>query len=180
MNVRTLVIASALAVGAVAQAQTRASFLSLDDFSDIFVTPGAGSFEYILSLGPNPTITYLGVEYDVDLVFGLWAISDSGDLAASGANQNGWSYHESFNNLAGWKNPSKSAAVHPNGSLSFSYTAIDTSKIDQFGLHIRVVGALPDGADTAHFELVPEPSSLAAALVGLGALGTLRRMRTRR
>ena len=180
MNVRTMLIASALAVVGVAQAQTRAAFLSLDGFSDIFVTPGAGTFEYILSLGPNPTITYLGVDYEVDLAFGFWAISDSGDLAASGVAQNGWDYHQSFNNLAGWVNPPKFNAVYPNGSLSFSYTAIDTSKIDLFGVHLRVVGALPDGADTAHFELVPEPGSLAAMLVGLGAFGTLRRLRTRR
>ncbi|MEP0765491.1 MAG: PEP-CTERM sorting domain-containing protein [Fimbriimonadia bacterium] len=179
-HIRILMIAAALAVGGVVQAQTKASFLPLDSFSDIFVSPGAGTFEYILSLGPNPTITYLGIDYDVDLVFGFWAISDSGDLAASGVAQNGWSYHESSYDLAGWKDPSKSAAVYPNGSLSFSYTAIDTSKIDDFGMHIRVVGALPDGANTAHFRLVPEPGSLAAILVGLGSLGTLRRLRTRR
>lgn len=180
MNIRTFGLALALAVTGAVQAQSRASFLTPDSFSDIYVTPGAGAFEYILSLGPNPTITYLGVDYDVDLVFGFWAISDSGDLAASGVAQNGWGYHESFEDLAGWKNPSKMQAVHPNEGLDFSYAAIDTSKIDLFGVHLRVVGELPDGADTAHFELVPEPGSIAALLVGLSAFGTLRRQRSRR
>jgi len=137
---KSLVLAalSCLACGAVAQ--SRSSFTNVASLTGINVTLVSGN-TYQITVGPAPTFTHNSVVYNIKDVFGVWALNNSNTgLAASGLNQNGWSYDESNNpdDIAGWKTNPNQGITNPGGSLNFTYTGIDASKINQWGFPVRL------------------------------------------
>ncbi len=157
-------------------AQSRSSFQVVTSLNDIFVQSSNAGMTDTVSMGPNPTFDYLSTTYTVTDLFGFWSLADGLDLAANGPDQNGWGYHENSTDIAGWKNPSKSNAIHPNESLTFTYSALNVAAVDGYGFHIRVSGQFPDGSNTMHITAVPEPSAIAGiAIASLATIAGFRR-----
>lgn len=172
-----LVLAMAVTTGALAQ--SRSSFLQLSAMQDIFTTQNGNTIS--LQLGLNPTITYQNVVYNVTDAFGVWLLDNNDDLAATGTNQNGWSYHDNYSGsggIAGWKTNPNSGLTPGTGPLNFTYTTLSGTP-ENFGFHLRVAGNFPFGGNTAYFEAVPEPTALAAMGLGLAGLLARRRRRSR-
>lgn len=170
---------SCLAVGAFAQ--SRSSFLDVSSFTGISVSLVSGN-TYQLTVGPAPTFTYNSVSYAVKDVFGIWALNNSNTgLGASGTSQNGWSYQESNNpdDIAGWKTNPNTGITNPGGSLSFTYTSLNATKIDQWGFHVRLAsGTFPNTTGNTGYvtaSSVPEPASMAVLGIGVAALIKKRR-----
>jgi hypothetical protein len=177
VSLRTFVIAFLLCAASLGMAQSRNSFQPVTSLSDIFVTSAESGKTFTVSMGPNPTFVYLGDLYSVMDLFGFWSLANSLNLLADGPNQNGWGYHENSTDIAGWKNPNKSFAIHPNDSLNFGYSDLNVAAVDAFGFHIRVHGSFPDGTDTMHItNVVPEPKGIAGiAVAALMSIAAFRR-----
>lgn len=174
---KTLFTLTLLTSAALASAQSISSF-SYADIVGVNVVRTGNNID--LSVSATPTLTFNNVTYTITDVFGVWALDDNDDMTASVSAQNGWSASTNFSGtggIAGWKtNPN--SGLTPGQNLSFSYTSLNGT-VEDFGYHIRVSGNLPGGGNTAYFrqEPVPEPATLSAVALGLGAL--LRRRKAR-
>jgi hypothetical protein len=178
MSARGLVTAIAVVLAWAGVAQSRDAFVTIEGYSDIFITSSPDMLSHEINLGEHPSFTLGGATYDIVNVFGAWALSNGGDLAASGVDQNGWTYDENSIDVAGWKNPSKSHAIMPGELLTFTFDAIDAGAVDLAGLHVTTSETLPTGGNTLHIELAPEPASAAWFLVA-AATGAVLRPRRR-
>jgi hypothetical protein len=156
--------------------QARSAFMDLDGESGILVHRD-GPMGYTLQLGANPTVTLDGHIYDVAQVFGFWALSNGGDLAASGTDQNGWGVNQHSNDVAGWSNPNKQHAVLPGHGISFVFDGINSAAVHTYGVHVQVAQSLPDGGNTFHGSFVPDPSGLVALATGIASLVGMRMRR---
>ena len=159
-----------------AMAQSRSSFLPLEGFSGVQVSLSGSTLSG--SLNATPTITYLGVSYQVTDLFGMWALDDNDDLSATGANSSGWNFDSSTSGsggIFGWKtNPN--SGLEPGQSKTFTFASL-SGKPETFGAHIRVAGTLPGGGNTAYF-VVPEPASM--TILGIGSVMAAVRKRRKK
>lgn len=172
MNLKGIFAVSFMAVVGFASAQSISSF-NLASFTGVTVNRVGNQISLIV--GPNPTLTWNSVNYNITEVFAVYALDDNDDMAATGTNQNGWSFDTNFSGtggIAGWKTNPNNGFV--NDTKVFNYTTL-TGGVEDFGFHFRVGGTFPGGGNTAYFRPVPEPASIAA--ISLGALGLLARRR---
>lgn len=164
-----------LAVSGQAMAQSRSSFLTSDSLGSLTITQETAT-RYRVDLGAAPTMTYLGVTYTVNSVFGFWGLSNLDNDFADTTSFGTWDAHENLagsGGISGWKtNPNQ--GIGPGGSLAFTFDRLVASDVATWGMHIRVNEQLPTGGNTAFFT-VPTPGSL--ALLGLGAVAMPRRRR---
>ena len=131
-----------------------------------------------VNLSPAPTFMYMSNMYTITDVFGAWALDDDDDMAATGMDQLGFTYHDSysgFGGIAGWKTNPNHGWV--GGTKVFNYTSL-TGTVEGVGAHVRVSTMFPDGSDTMYIRGVPVPEPMSLTALGLGALATLRRRRT--
>lgn len=184
---KAIVAAGLLALAIGAQAQSRSSFLGVSQINDITVTPSGGGLVYTVTIGPNPSFVFNSVTYNIQNVLGFWSLRNQNpdNLGASGANFTGlngaWTWNANSSGtgeIAGWKsNPND--GIFASQSDTFTYTAINSSNIDQFGFHVRLTEGFFPGTqgNTGHITLdpVPEPASL--AVLGVGAAALIRRRR---
>lgn len=176
---KLIMLAGLAIVSLSASAQSRSSFLGSTSITGVSMTHISGNI-YKLTVSPGANFVYNSVTYNIQDVFGVWALNNSNTgLAASGTTQNGWGYDESNNpdDIAGWKtNPPNALS---NGSLTFTYSTINQANINQFGYHVRLTSGFFPGTSgntgfvTATPSMVPEPASMAA--LGLGAVALIRR-----
>lgn len=162
-------------------AQTRSSFLAVDGFSDVFVTPSNGGLTYAVSLGANPQMFFQSQVYAITDVFGFWVLKneDPNTLSSSNSSFGVWSVWNASSGpgeIAGWKtNPN--TGITPGGSVTFNFSALNVAEVDQFGFHVRLNGTFPGTNGDTGYATVPEPSALAA--LGLGLLSLPRRRKLR-
>lgn len=173
-NVFTLTM---LTTAALASAQSISSF-SFAQINGVDVIRTGNSI--VLDVALAPTLTFNSTTYTITDVFGVWALDDDDDMTASVSSQNGWNASTNFagtGGIAGWKTNPNSGLV-AGQALTFLYNSLNGT-VEDFGYHIRVDGNLPGGGNTAYFrqEPVPEPATLSAVALGLGAL--LRRRKAR-
>lgn len=164
-----------VSVSGQAHAQSRSSFLSLDALSGLTITQDT-SVKYTVQLGAAPTLTYLGVTYTINSMFGFWAVSNLDNDFADTTSFGTWDAHESLSGtggISGWKTNPNQGTV-PGGSQSFTFDRLVAADVATFGMHLRTNEQLPTGGNTAYF-LVPAPGP--AALLGLSALVMPRRRR---
>jgi len=174
MQLKGLITVTAMAVVGAASAQSISSF-SVAQISGITVNRTGNQIDLVV--GAAPTITYNAVVYNVTEVFGVWALDDADDMAATGTDQNGWDFNSNFSGtggVAGWKTMPNNGFI--NNTMTFNYSTL-TGTVEDFGFHVRVNGEFPFGGNTGYFRPVPEPASLAA--LGLGAIGLIGRRRRR-
>lgn len=171
---RNFAILGTLALAGIASAQSRSSFQQVTNLTG--VTANINTLQLSLSVAAAPTFTYQNVNYTVTEVFGVWALDNDDDMSATGSNQNGWSYDDSYTGtggIAGWKTNPNNGIV--NSGLTFNYSSL-SGTVENMGFHVRVDGTFPTGGNTLFIEnAVPEPGTIAA--LGLGALVLLRRKR---
>lgn len=158
-----------------AMAQSRSSFLVSDGLGSLTITQ-EGALGYRVDLGAAPTMTYLGVTYTVNSVFGFWALSDLDNDFGGTTSFGTWDAHESLagsGGITGWKtNPNQ--GIEPGESLLFTFDSLTLADVASFGMHIRVNETLPTGGNTAYFT-VPGPASL--SLLSAAAIVMPRRRR---
>jgi hypothetical protein len=179
MMKKGLILAGMIAVTGSAFAQSRSSFLEVDSFSDVTVNVMNSGLTYQIVLGANPTFSYQSQTYNITDLFGFWVLSNDDDLVFSHSNQNGWDAHgnnSGTGGIAGWKtNPNN--GITPNQSITFSFTTLDVSRVEQIGFHIRIDGTFPGTQGNTGFATVPEPASMLALGAGLAAIAARRRAR---
>ncbi len=158
-----------------AMAQSRSSFLTLDALTDLSITQET-PLAYRVDVGAAPTLSYLGVTYTVNSVFGFWALSDVDNDHADTTSFGDWDASENLSGaggISGWKTtPNKGIPV--GGTLTFTFDRLTLADVSSFGMHIRVNETLPMGGNTAYFT-VPTPGSL--ALMSVAAVVLPRRRR---
>jgi hypothetical protein len=175
---RLIAFVGAATLCSAAFAQSRSSFWDVDGFSDVFLTISNGGLTYELTMGANPKMTFEGVTYDIQDIFGVWALSNDDDLVASMSNTGVWEAHQNQSGtggIAGWKtNPN--TGLYANQSYSWTFDSLNVASVEQQGFHVRCFGEVPRFGGNTGYATVPEPSSLAA----LGALGALFLARRRK
>lgn len=174
-TLRTVIGAGvALAIAGHASAQSANSFLNPSSLSGLSLTQQDPT-TFKLAVSASPTITYLGVTYHVNSVFGVWALSGNDSDFAETSDFGDWSDNENFagtGGIVGWKtNPNDGVGVNQNET--FEFDRISLSSVSGFGYHLRVSEPLPGGGNTAYFRSIPAPGS--AALFGLTAFAVGRR-----
>lgn len=177
IRARAALLGAAVVLGLTGQAmaQSRSSFLSLDALTDLSLTQET-PVQYRIDVGAAPTLTYLGVTYTVNSVFGFWALSDVDNDHADTTSFGVWTADENLSGtggISGWKtNPNQGIPV--GGSQLFTFDRLDVADVAGFGMHIRVNETLPVGGNTAYFT-VPTPGPV--ALLSAAALVMPRRRR---
>jgi hypothetical protein len=108
-----------------------------------------------------------GVEYNITDIFGVWALSNDDDLAATHSDVGVWNAHEQnagTGGIAGWKtNPN--TGVTPNGSFIWTFDSLNASSVEQHGFHIRLNGNFPGWGGQTGYATVPEPAGYIALLM---------------
>lgn len=173
------VAAATIAVSAAgrASAQSANSFLNADHLSGLSLTQeDAKTFR--LEVTGSPTMSYLGVTYHINSVFGLWAISSTESDFAETSDTGVWDDTENFagaGGIVGWKtNPN--SGLEAGEQKTFQFDRLSSNDVARYGFHIRVNETLPSGGNTAYFtRSIPAPGSL--AMLGLGGLVVPRRRR---
>ena len=174
---------SVLVLGVSGFAQARSAFLDVLSESDISVFVSPNLLTYTLALGAAPTFTAGNQTYHVTDAFAFYSLSNTGaNLGASGVDQNFWKYTSTQNDTAGWTNNPKNHVIIPNGSLALTYTAINHSKIDTFGVHVSTKEFFPGTAGNTGFialHPVPEPGMVTGLMGAVGLLSIRLRRRFR-
>ncbi len=174
--VRSLLVATGCLLASTGFSQSISSF-NYAEITGVLATLSGNQVS--LTVGNAPTLKYNNVIYNITEVFGVYALDQNDDMAATGAAQNGWTFDTNFagvGGIAGWKtNPNSGSGA--NSNLTFNYTTL-TGTVEDMGYHIRVAGSFPGGGNTAYFrnQVVPEPASM-VALAGV-ALGILRKRKS--
>jgi len=168
------------------------SFLAVTSWHDI--TASLTGLDLTVGLGADPYFVYNGVQYDVAEIWTVGVIDDQNGLGSTtGTAVGDWAFHTqdgANSNAAGWTNPSKSEAITPNTSKTFTFTSlIRLADLDGYALHVSLDGqnfpgttGLTGGIRLTGLppESVPEPAFYQlAGLLGLGGLSLLRFRRKR-
>lgn len=164
-----------VATVALAGAQSRSSFTLVANMTGLSST--MSGMDISTSASAAPTFMIGSSTYTVTEVFGIWALDDNDDLAATGTNQLGYNYNENYSGtggISGWKTNPNQGFV--NDTKTFTYSSL-AGTVEAVGYHVRVSGQLPGGGNTLFVtpEAVPEPASMTA--LALGAVAMLRRRR---
>ncbi len=164
-------------------APAESAFFSATNFNDITVS---GSNPYTLTLGANPSFQIGGTTYNVENIFGFYAIRNgdpdtlgatNSDFTASTGVWKAGSNDAGVGSEAGWETTGNDG-VYANGSQSFTFNTINTGNIDTFGFHVRLADNQTfQGSNTFFVKVgpVPEPASVGALAIGLLALLRKRR-----
>ena len=90
--------------------------------------------KYTLTLGPNPTLTYLGTTYTLNWLQSFCLVSDAPGhyFAASAGPAGTWDFDTWFNDtskiaVAGWSGSGSADRLCPGQSKQFVYTSLDTT-----------------------------------------------------
>lgn len=160
---------------AFSSAQSRSSFAPVSNVTGL--SSSISGLTLSTTASAAPTFDLGASTFTVTEVFGIWALDDDDDLAATGANQSGYTYNDNYSGsggIAGWKTNPNQGFV--NDTKSFTYSSL-TGSVEGIGYHGRVSGQLPGGGNTLFIapEAVPEPATMTA--LALGAASLLRRRR---
>ncbi|MFN8220855.1 MAG: PEP-CTERM sorting domain-containing protein [Fimbriimonadales bacterium] len=168
---RNYLILGALALSAMASAQSRSSFQTVTNTTGIVTT--INGVQLTLNVAAVPTFVLNSTTYHVTEVFGVWALDNNDDMTGTGSTQNGWGFDSNYSGtggIAGWKTNPNSGFV--NNTKVFNYTTLNGT-YENVGYHVRIAEQF-QGSNTLYIEnAVPEPGTIAA--LGLGAVALIRR-----
>ncbi len=180
-EMRTLFIGVGLVcAGASAFAQSRSSFLAVDNISGVNVAVSMDGLSYTVSFDPGAYFSYGGSDYFITDVFGFWELSDDDDLIATHQDIDQWNAHSNnagTGGIAGWKtNPN--TGLTSGMSKTFTFDSFSFDKAERVGFHVRLDGTFPGtNGNTGYIteEVVPEPMTILAVGAGLAALASRKR-----
>jgi hypothetical protein len=166
---------------AVASAQSRSSFLAVDSVTGLNVAISGDGLTYTLSFDPGAYFSYLGDDYAITDVFGIWALSDDDDLTVTHSDIDVWDAHANNaggGGIAGWKtNPN--TGLTSGQSKVFTFDSLSSDLVERQGFHVRLDGTFPGTEGNTGYitteEVIPEPMSLLALGTAGAALIAKRR-----
>jgi hypothetical protein len=169
-----------LALTGAAVAQSRSSFLEVQNLTGITVTEN-NPLSYTVTVGSDPGYTLNGQSFEIQDVFGFWALSDDQDLAVTTHDLLNWRDHvnnSGTGGIAGWFTPPPQGLTYGE-SFTFTFDSLSASLVDRFGFHVRLEGT---NGQTLHItggggggNVVPGPAAVVPFL--LGGISALRRRR---
>lgn len=187
-TVHNTVVKKSIFVGAIAlasalsMAQSGSSFQAVN-FQGLETIKSGNTFTTTLEKGANVTLN--GKNYQIRDVFGVFQfVNGKKEEFTSATNigqPSGWKWDGVKKNTTaiGWTNNSKSNAIDPGDTFKFEAKDIKATGSILTGYHVRVYGNVGGVSDTFFAygpnQPVPEPATM--AVLGLGALGLLRRRR---
>lgn len=178
MHKALLVGMGLLAVSGAAVAQSRSSFLDVQNLTGITVIEN-NPLSYTVTVGANPTYMLNGQTFGIQDVFGFWALSDDQDLMVTSHDLMNWRVRNNnagTGGIAGFFTPPPQGLTYGE-SFTFTYDSLSANMVDRFGFHVRLEGT---NGQTLHItggdgNVIPGPAALVPFL--LGGISALRRRR---
>lgn len=175
---RKVLVPALFAIVGAASAQSYSSFTATDSISGVKVVSSNGGLDYSVSLLPNAKMSVAGTTYDITQVFGFFLRGSQNSLGTpTEADGGDWSFVTSNNSngqIAGWTHNANNGRLNAGDSVNLKFATVNPTT--DYGFHFSYV----DGGNvkTGFFsgQPVPEPATL--AVLGLGALGVLRRRKS--
>jgi hypothetical protein len=177
---KTVLGAAVAALLATAHAQTRSSFLSVQDIVGIDCVISNGGLTYTVTFNPGAYFKYNNVNYFITDLIGVYALSNDDDLTVT--NHDIDTFHVDNSNagpggIAGWRsNPNQ--GLTSGQSKVFTFDALSVDRVEQQGFHVRIDGTFPgtDGnTGSITKDVVPEPTTMIGLIAGGAALLARRR-----